>query len=199
MKYLHVFVATWKKQRSTYAYIAVGQQNDTLSKTQLRPLSMLVWDRSCDLIETLSKALPADVSQHTRFSHLAMRAAEKRHPHDIHIQMDDGLDVVSEDSTVSEMTEEDDSSDEEDDDETGRMGARHVSQEDVGDDSDALRWKSELWCGKINLGRVISFRCEKNWGGPLIEWFWSLGPRNAVQGKSYRLIMVQSCRLNRFR
>ncbi|MEW5314078.1 MAG: hypothetical protein WDW38_005601 [Sanguina aurantia] len=76
-------------------------------------------------------------------------SAGKRHAHGTHTEMDDGLDAVSEDSTVSEMTEEGDSSDEEDDDEAGRMGGRHQSQEDVGDDSDALRWKSAYTRGEV--------------------------------------------------
>lgn len=57
---------------------------------------------------------------------------------DVQIEMDDGLDAVSENSSdVSEMTSG------ESDDEDGHLGPRKESQEDVGDDSDALRWKSK--------------------------------------------------------
>lgn len=117
-----------------------------------------------------------------------MCAAEKRHAHDIHIEMDDGLDAVSEDSTVSEMTEEGDSSDEEDDDESGRMGGRHQSQEDVGDDSDALRWKSELWCGEIVGHRVLGHRVflqtRKTQGKPIDRMILYRGPGKPRRAKS---------------
>lgn len=56
----------------------------------------------------------------------------------VQIEMDDGLDAVSENSSdVSAMT------DDESEDEDVHLGPRKESQEDVGDDSDALRWKSK--------------------------------------------------------